>query len=265
MIFQDSSLIIEYQYLESWNTTCQFQVGSSPAGPETQDALAVVAKFQALLNESRRNVPTIQLQPFYNMIAAAIRSGRSKVRTWAVSDNSLHSYLVSVASVPAPTSSIISSADSVSESTGAVSPADPNLDEDSSPVSTSQESTTTPAQSHTSPTTSAHDVVTAIPVVVQGDFVAVKLHARNSVMIYLAEVKEIPENSTMYIHYMKRIGANTYVWPQPLDDSWEPVDAVIMKMNYPEPLNNRGHFSFDPSQIDQLQSKCELMKPFKFA
>ena len=84
-------------------------------------------------------------------------------------------------------------------------------------------------------------------------------------MIYLAEVKEIPENTTMYIHYMKRIGANTYVWPQPLDDSWEPVDAVIMKMNYPEPLNNRGHFSFDPSQIDQLQSKCELMKPFKFA
>ena len=71
-----------------------------------------------------------------------------------------------------------------------------------------------------------------------GHFVAVKLSAGRGCNIYMAEVLELEEDDNeAHLKYMKKCSGDLYMWPSPIDESWEPTASIIYTVGYPELVN----------------------------
>lgn len=83
-----------------------------------------------------------------------------------------------------------------------------------------------------------------------GDFVAVKLSAGRGYNIYMAEVLELEEDGKeAHLKYMKKCSGDLYMWPNPIDQSWEPTASTICSVGYPELVNKREQFQFSATDM----------------
>ena len=62
------------------------------------------------------------------------------------------------------------------------------------------------------------------------------------------------EPDTVHVKYMKKCGENLYVWPQKEDDSWEPVQSILCRMEIPLLANEREQFQFKDKDIDRIKA-----------
>ena len=69
----------------------------------------------------------------------------------------------------------------------------------------------------------------------------------------MAHIKETNENS-VHINYMAKKG-KVYVWTD--EDSFEPIENVLISIGSPKLENNRGHYSFSENE---LQNAEQLVK-----
>ena len=62
------------------------------------------------------------------------------------------------------------------------------------------------------------------------------------------------EADTVHVKYTKKCGENLDVWPQIEDDSCEPVQSILCRMEIPFLAPEREHFQFKDIDIDRIKA-----------
>ena len=56
-----------------------------------------------------------------------------------------------------------------------------------------------------------------------------------------------------HLKYMKKCSGDLYMWPNPIDESWEPTASIICTVGYPELVNKREQFQFSATDMAKVQ------------
>lgn len=72
------------------------------------------------------------------------------------------------------------------------------------------------------------------------------------------------EEDFVHVRFLKKCGDNLYVWPEDDDDSWEPVESLLCKLDAPFLANEREEFKFSAYDLDKIKAmvprRCNYLK-----